>query len=125
MKVMVIVKASKDCEAGRMPGKQRQEEMVKYNQELADAGVLLTVEGLQPSSKGVRVRFAGQERTVTDGPFSETKELVGGFWLWNVKSMAEAIEWIKRCPNPHEGSGEFEIRPVHDPKDFSLMPKNP
>jgi hypothetical protein len=118
MKVMVIIKASKDSEAGKMPSQQLLAEMGKFNEELAKAGVLLAGEGLQPSSKGVRVGFDGKERTVTDGPFAETKELIAGFWLWKVKSMEEAIQWLKRCPNPHHETGEMEIRPVFSPEDF-------
>src|SRR5262249_1561233 len=101
MKVMVIVKASKDSEAGIMPSQQLLAEMGKFNEELAKAGILLAGEGLHPTSKGARVRFSGKERTVIDGPFAETKELIAGFWLWKVKSMPEAIAWLKRCPNPH------------------------
>jgi AraC family transcriptional regulator len=118
MKVMVIVKASKDSEAGKMPSQQLLTEMGKFNEELAKAGILLAGEGLHPSSKGVRVDFRGKERIITDGPFAETKELVAGFWLWKVKSMEEAIEWLKRCPNPHDEPGEFEIRPVFSADDF-------
>jgi hypothetical protein len=112
MKVMVIVKANQDSEAGKLPSEQLLTEMGKFNQELAKAGVLLAAEGLAPSSKGVRVGFLGKDRYVTDGPFAETKELIAGFWLWNVKSMEEAVEWVRRCPNPHNESGEIEIRPV-------------
>jgi hypothetical protein len=119
MKVMVIVKASKDSEAGKMPSRQLLAEMGKFNEELVKAGILLAAEGLQPSSKGKRVRFSGQNRTVIDGPFAETKELIAGFWLWKVKSMEEAVDWIKRCPNPHNEDGEIEIRPVFDPEDFA------
>ena len=119
MKVMVIVKASKDSEAGKMPSQQLLAEMGKFNEELVKAGILLAAEGLQPSSKGKRVRFSGQGRTVLDGPFAETKELIAGFWLWKVKSMEEAVDWIKRCPNPHNEDGEIEIRPVFDPEDFA------
>jgi hypothetical protein len=118
MKVMVIVKASKDSEAGVMPSEQLLTEMGKYNEELAKAGIMLAGEGLHPSSKGVRVRFSGKDRTVIDGPFAETKELIAGFWLWNVKSMDEAIEWLKRCPNPHDEETEVEIRPVFEAEDF-------
>ena len=119
MKVMVLVKANADSEAGVMPGAQLLAEMGKYNEELVRAGILLAAEGLHPSSKGVRVRFAGADRTVTDGPFAETKELLAGFWLWRVKSMDEAIEWVKRCPNPMPGESEIEIRPVFDAEDFA------
>ena len=118
MKVMVIVKASKDSEAGKMPSQQLLTEMGKFNEELAKAGILLAGEGLHPSSKGVRVLFRGKERTITDGPFAETKELIAGFWMWNVKSMEEAIEWVKRCPNPHDDPSELEIRPVFTADDF-------
>jgi hypothetical protein len=119
MKVMVLVKASKASEAGEMPSEQLLAEMGQYNEELVKAGILLAAEGLHPSSKGVRVRFSGDGRTVTDGPFAETKELVAGYWLWRVKSMAEAIEWVKRCPNPMPGESEIEIRPVFDAEDFA------
>jgi hypothetical protein len=115
---MVIVKASKDSEAGVLPSQQLLTEMGKFNEELVRAGVLLAAEGLQASSKGVRVRFSGAKRTVIDGPFTETKELIAGFWLWQVKSLDEAIEWVKRCPNPHATDGEVEIRPVFEAEDF-------
>jgi len=118
MKVMVFVKASKESEAGVMPSQQLLTEMGKYNEELVKAGILLAGEGLHPSSKGVRVRFSGKERTVIDGPFAETKELVAGYWLWQVKSMDEAIEWLKRCPNPHNETADVEIRPVFEMEDF-------
>jgi hypothetical protein len=118
MKVMVLVKATKDSEAGVMPSEQLFTEMGKYNEELVKAGVLLAAEGLHPSSKGARVRFAGTSRTVIDGPFSETKELLAGYWLWQVKSLQEAIDWVKRCPNPMPGESEIEIRPVFAPEDF-------
>src|SRR5215475_13139824 len=108
MRVMVIVKASMDSEAGVMPSQELLAEMGRYNEELVKAGILLAAEGLHPSSKGVRVRFSGSGRAVTDGPFAETKELLAGFWLWKVKSMDEAIEWLKRCPNPMPGT-EAEI----------------
>jgi AraC family transcriptional regulator len=121
MTVMVIVKASANSEAGKMPSQQLMAEMGKFNEALAKAGILLAAEGLHPSSRGVRVSFGGKERTVTDGPFVETKELIAGFWLWNVKSMAEAIEWIKRCPNPHDDESEIEIRPVFGPDDFGSV----
>jgi hypothetical protein len=120
MKVMVIVKASKDCEAGKLPSGELLEQMGKFNEELVKAGVLVAAEGLQPSSKGKRVRFAGKERTVIDGPFAETKELIAGFWIWEVKSMEEALDWVRRCPNPHEEGGEIEIRPFISPEDFAL-----
>ena len=119
MKVMVIVKASKDSEAGVLPSETLLREMGQFNEELAKAGVLVAAEGLQPSSKGKRVRFAANKRMVIDGPFVETKELIAGFWIWEVKSMDEALDWIKRCPNPHEQEGEIEIRPVFSPEDFA------
>jgi hypothetical protein len=116
---MVIVKASKNSEAGVMPSDQLLTEMGKFNEELAKAGVLLAGEGLQPSSKGARVRFSGEKRTVIDGPFAETKELVAGFWLWKCESLQEAIEWVKRCPNPMPGEeAEIEIRQVFEAEDF-------
>jgi len=115
---MVLVKATKDSEAGKMPSEELLTAMGKFNEELTKAGVLLAAEGLRPSSKGARVRFSGAKRTVIDGPFAETKELVAGFWLWQVKSLAEAIEWVKRCPNPHPGECEIEIRPAFEASDF-------
>src|SRR5262249_3315614 len=118
MKVMVLVKASEDSEAGVMPSAQLLTDMGKFNEELAKAGVLLAGEGLRPSSKGARVRFSGKERMVIDGPFAETKELIAGFWLWKVSSLEEAIEWLKRCPNPHPETTEVEIRPVFEAADF-------
>jgi hypothetical protein len=118
MKVMVIVKASKDSEAGVLPSQELLTQMGRYNEELAKAGILLAAEGLHPSSKGVRVRFSGQQRTVMDGPFAETKELIAGYWLWQVKSMQEAIDWLKRCPNPHYQEGDVEIRPVFEMECF-------
>jgi hypothetical protein len=118
MRVMVIVKANKDSEAGVLPTQKLFEEMGRFNEELAKAGVLLAMDGLKPSSKGRRVRFSGKNRTVIDGPFTETKELIAGFWLWQVRSMEEAIEWMKRCPNPHEEETEVEIRPVFEMEDF-------
>ena len=118
MRVMVIVKANKDSEAGTMPKQKLLAEMGKFNEELVKAGVMLAGEGLQPSSKGARVRFSGAKRTVIDGPFAETKELVAGFWLWQVKSKEEAIEWVKRCPNPMKGESEIEIRQVFEAEDF-------
>jgi hypothetical protein len=118
MRFMIIVKASKDSEAGVMPSEQLLGEMGKFNEELAKAGVLLAAEGLQPSSKGARVRFSGNKRTVIEGPFAETKQLIAGFWLWQVKSKEEAIEWVKRCPNPHKGESEIEIRQVFEAEDF-------
>ncbi len=119
MQVMVLVKASKDSEAGVMPSERLLAEMGKFNEELAKAGVLVMGEGLQPSSKGKRVRFSGATRTVIDGPFAETKELVAGFWIWKVQSMDEAVEWLRRCPNPHLEEGEVEIRPLFGPDDFA------
>lgn len=116
MKFMVIVKATKESEAGVMPNRQLIEQMAKYNEELVKAGVLLAGEGLLPSSKGARVKFNGANRTVIDGPFAETKELIGGFWIWRVKSKEEAVEWVKRCPNPLDK--EIEIRQVAEPDDF-------
>ena len=118
MRVMVLVKATKQSEAGEMPGEEMFAEMGRFNEELVKAGIMLAGEGLRPSSKGARVRFSGKTRTVVDGPFSETKELVSGFWLWQVKSMEEAIEWVKRCPNPMPVDSEIEIRRVFDPEDF-------
>jgi hypothetical protein len=118
MRFMVIVKANKDSEAGIMPKQKLLEEMGKFNEELVKAGVLLAGDGLQPSSKGKRVRFSGDKRTVIDGPFAETKELIAGFWLWQVRSMEEAVEWLKRCPNPCEGESEIEIRQVFEAEDF-------
>jgi hypothetical protein len=115
---MVIVKATQDSEAGVMPSEKLLAEMGKFNEELAKAGVMLAGEGLQPSSKGARVRFSGDKRTVIDGPFSETKELVAGYWLWEVKSKQEAIEWVKRCPNPTGAESEIEIRQVFEAADF-------
>jgi hypothetical protein len=113
-----MVKATQDSEAGKMPSTKLLEEMGKFNEELVKAGVMLAGEGLHPSSKGKRVRFDGNTRTVIDGPFAETKELVAGFWIWQVKSMDEAVEWVKRCPNPHAGEGEIEIRPLFEAADF-------
>jgi len=115
---MVIVKATKDSEAGVLPSEKLLAEMGNFNEELVKAGVMLAGEGLQPSSKGARVRFSGQKRTVMDGPFAETKELIAGFWLWQVNSLEEAIEWVKRCPNPFEGESEIEIRQVFEADDF-------
>jgi hypothetical protein len=112
------VKATKDSEAGVLPDQKLLTDMGKFNEELAKAGILLAGEGLQASSKGARVRFSGSKRTVIDGPFAETKELVAGFWLWQVKSMAEAIEWVKRCPNPMPGDSEIEVRQVFEAEDF-------
>jgi len=118
MRCIVMVKANKDSESGAMPKTELLAEMGKFNEELAKAGVLLAGEGLQPSSKGKRVRFSGSKRTVIDGPFAETKELIAGFWLWQVRSMEEAVEWVKRCPNPFEGESEIEIRQVFEADDF-------
>jgi len=115
---MVIVKATRDSEAGILPSGELLTAMGKYNEELAKAGILLAGEGLQPSSKGARVRFSGPKRTVVDGPFAETKELIAGFWLWKVKSKEEAIEWVRRCPNPMPGDSEIEIRQVFEAEDF-------
>jgi hypothetical protein len=118
MRFMVMVKATSESEAGELPSTELLEAMGKYNEELAKAGILLAGEGLQPSSKGARVRFKGSERSVVDGPFAETKELIAGFWLWEISSMEEAIEWVKRCPNPMEGESEIEIRQVFEADDF-------
>jgi hypothetical protein len=115
---MVIVKATPESEAGQLPSTEMLEAMGKYNEELAKAGIMLAGDGLQPSSKGARVRFSGSDRTVVDGPFAETKELIAGFWLWDVRSMDEAIEWVKRCPNPMESDSEIEIRQVFESDDF-------
>ena len=117
MRFMVIVKATKDSEAGVMPSEQLLSAMTKYNEDLAKAGIMLAGEGLHPSSKGARVRFSGQKRDVIDGPFAETKELIAGYWIWQVRSREEAIEWVKRCPNPHNEECELEIRPVFDSVD--------
>ena len=119
MRFMVMVKATKDSEAGAMPSQELLTAMSKYNEELVKAGIMLAGEGLQPSSKGARVQFDGAKRTVVDGPFAETKELVAGFWLWQVTSLEEAIEWVKRCPNPMPGPSEIEIRQVYDMEDFA------
>lgn len=116
MRVMVLVKADKDSEAGIMPGEDILTKMGAYNEELVKAGIMLAGEGLHPSSKGIRMRFSGAERAITDGPFAETKELLAGFWLWQVKSMDEAIEWLKRAP--FDGGTEIEIRPVFEMEDF-------
>jgi hypothetical protein len=115
---MVLVKATKDSEAGIMPKRELIEDMQKFNEELVKAGIMLAGEGLQPTSKGKRVRFSGGKRTVIDGPFAETKELVAGFWIWQVRSLEEAVEWVKRCPSPHEGACEIEIRQVFEVADF-------
>ena len=118
MKVIVMVKATKDSEAGVMPSAELLTEMGKYNEELAKAGIMLSGEGLHPTSKGFRVHFSGKNRTVIDGPFAETKELLAGFWIWQVKSMEEAIAWVKRCPNPMNEDSDIEIRQVFSPEDF-------
>lgn len=118
MRVMVIVKATKESEAGVLPDPKLLADMGNFNEQLVKAGVMLAGEGLHASSKGVRVKFSGPNRIVTDGPFAETKELIAGFWLWQVKSMEEAIEWVKRCPNPMRGESEIEIRPVFEAEDF-------
>jgi len=118
MRVMVIVKANKDSEAGVMPSQKLLEDMGKYNEQLVKAGIMLAGDGLHPSAKGKRVKFSGEKRTVVDGPFSETKELIAGFWIWQVRSMEEAVEWVRRCPNPMEGESWIEIRPVFEAEDF-------
>ncbi|MFJ7108533.1 YciI family protein [Pseudomonas sp. NPDC098740] len=119
MRFMIIVKASQDSEAGALPSKELMTAMGNYNEELVKAGILIECDGLQPSSKGARVRFSGDQRTVIDGPFAETKELIAGYWLWNVKSKQEAIDWVKRCPNPMPGTdAEIEIRQVFEAEDF-------
>jgi hypothetical protein len=118
MRVMVMVKATPESEAGELPSEQMLAEMGAFNEELVRAGVMLAGEGLQPSARGARVRFSGKDRMVTDGPFAETKELVAGFWLWQVDSLEDAIEWVKRCPNPMEGESEIEIRPIFEADDF-------
>jgi hypothetical protein len=118
MRVMVLVKADKNSEAGVMPDEKLLTEMGAFNEELVKAGIMLEGEGLKPSSEGARVRFSGKNRTVIDGPFAETKELVAGYWIWKVKSLAEAIEWVKRCPNPMPGESEIEIRPIFEAEDF-------
>lgn len=118
MRVMVIVKATSDSEAGKMPGTELLAAMGNFNEELVKAGIMLAGDGLQPSSKGKRVRFSGSQRTVSDGPFANPEELIAGFWLWQVKSMDEAVEWVKRCPNPMEGESDIEIRPLFELEDF-------
>lgn len=118
MRVMVIIKATKDSETGVMPDEKLLAAMTEYNEQLSKAGILVAGEGLHPSAKGARVRFSGEKRTVIDGPFTETKELIAGFWLWQVKSMQEAIDWLKRCPNPHPEETDIEIRPVFEAEDF-------
>ncbi|PWG02592.1 YciI family protein [Sphingosinicella humi] len=119
MKVMVIVKATEDSEAGIMPSEELLTAMMRYNEELVKAGIMLAGDGLKPSREGVRVQFDGPNRTVVDGPFAETKELVAGYWIWQVKSLDEAIEWVKRCPNPMPGPSEIEIRPFFEMEDFN------
>ena len=121
MRVMVLVKASKDSEAGVLPSEELLRQMGQFNEELVRAGIMQAGEGLQSSAKGVRVRFSGAERTVTQGPFAETKELVAGFWLWQVKSLDEAIEWVKRCPNPMPETSDIEIRPLYEEEDFANL----
>ena len=118
MRFMVMVKATADSEAGIMPSEELMAAMGRFNEELVEAGVMLAGEGLHPSSKGVRVKFSGSQRSVTDGPFIETKELLAGFWLWEVASLAECIEWVKRCPNPMPGDSEIEIRQIYTAEDF-------
>ncbi len=118
MKVMVIIKATQDSEAGKMPEEELLRAMGEYNEELVKSGIMLAGDGLHPSSRGKRVRFSGKSRTVVDGPFAETKELIAGFWIWQVKSMDEAIEWVRRMPNPMYEDSEVEIRPVFEPEDF-------
>ncbi|AXL50071.1 dehydrogenase [Paraburkholderia caffeinilytica] len=118
MRVMVMVKATPESEAGQMPGMELIEAMGRYNEELVKAGIMQGGDGLKPSSKGVRVKFSGKDRTVVDGPFSETKELIAGYWIWQVQSMDEAIEWVRRCPNPMTSDSEIEIRPFFEPADF-------
>ena len=122
MRFMVIVKANKDTEAGVMPSEELLRDMGNYNEELVKAGVMLAGEGLQPSSKGARVHFTGNKRSVIDGPFAETKELVAGYWIIQAKNLAEAVEWMKRCPNPHEDDGEIEIRQLFELEDFGESP---
>jgi hypothetical protein len=122
MRVMVIVKATKNSEAGVMPSEKLLTDMGKFNEELVKAGIMLAGDGLKPSSNGKRVRFGGGKKTVVDGPFSETKELIAGYWVWQVKSMEEAVEWVRRCPDPMPGEeSEIEIRPVFEPEDFGEL----
>ena len=118
MRVMVIVKASPESEAGQMPTQELLTEMMKYNEELVKAGIMLSGDGLHPSSKAIRIHFSGKNRAVIDGPFTETKELIAGFWIWQVKSMDEAVEWVKRCPNPMMSESDIDIRPIFAPEDF-------
>jgi hypothetical protein len=122
MRCMVIVKANADTEAGKLPSAELLAEMTKFNEALARTGVLLAGDGLRPSARGARVLFAGKERRVLDGPFTESKELVAGYWLWQVRSLEEAVEWAKRCPNPTGENGELEIRPVYEAEDFAAAP---
>jgi hypothetical protein len=122
MRFMVIVKATKDSEAGKMPSEEMLEAMAKFNEEMAKAGIMIDGSGLQPSSKGARIRFTGDKRTVIDGPFAETKELIAGYWIIQVKSKQEAIDWMKRCPNPYDGDGEIEIRQMFELEDFGESP---
>jgi hypothetical protein len=118
MRFMILIKADRNTEAGVMPSEKLLAEMGRYNEELVEAGVMLAGEGLHPSSKGARVKFSGSERTVIDGPFAEAKELIAGFWIWKVRSKEEAIEWVKRCPNPLQGEAEIEIREIFEAGDF-------
>jgi hypothetical protein len=118
MRFMVIVKATKESEAGEMPSEQLLKEMGDYNEQLVKAGIMKAGEGLQPSSKGKRVRFSGKQRTVIDGPFPETKELIAGYWIWETKSLDEAVDWVKKCPNPMPGDSEIEIRQIFEAEDF-------
>ena len=122
MRFIVMVKASKDSEAGKMPSEELLGEMAKFNEELVKAGIMLDGNGLHPSSKGARIRFAGNKRSVVDGPFAETKELVAGYWIIQAKNLAEAVEWMKRCPNPHYDDGEIEIRQLFELEDFGESP---
>ena len=122
MRFMILVKATQDSEQGKMPAEQRLMEMGKYNEELLKAGIMLAGDGLQPSAKGARVTFNGTKRTVVDGPFAETKELIAGYWIWQCKSLAEAIEWVKRCPNPMEVESDIEIRQLFELEDFGPSP---
>ena len=121
MRFMIIIKSTKDSEAGVMPSEQLLREMGQFNEDLVQAGVMLAGDGLHPSSKGVRVRFSGSHRTVIDGPFAETKELIAGYWVWQCRSKEEAIEWVKRCPNPMPGPSEIEIRPHYEAADFAAL----
>lgn len=118
MRVMVMVKATRESEAGTMPSQQMLTDMMKFNEELVNAGVMLAGEGLHPSSKAKRVHFSGAKRTVTDGPFAETKELIAGYWIWKVNSMEEAVEWVKKCPNPMNGDSDIDIRQIFEAEDF-------